>query len=119
MLINDKRVIPYIDLIIENLANKKDGHQRELIKILEKMEISVDQEGLLFDRCLKIWKSTEKSPSVRIKSFQLLCHVANKYPELKKEIIHYTSTEYTHNLGKGIQKSFNKLFQKTFTSTNS
>ena len=119
MLINDKRVIPYIDLIVKNLADKKDGHQRELIKILEKMELTIDQEGFLFECCLNIWKSTEKSPSTRIKSFQLLCQIATKHPELKREIIHYTSTEYFHNLGKGIGKTYIKLFRKTFTLSNS
>jgi len=39
MLDNDERLQPYIRQIIISLKNKKDGHQRELLKVLEKMVI--------------------------------------------------------------------------------
>ena len=106
---NDKCIIPHIDAIIAALNCKKDGHQRELLKILEKMDLNETQEGLLFNECIIIWKKTDKIPSVRIKAFQILIKIAHDYPELKKELIHFTSDEYTKTLGKGIRKSFDKM----------
>ena len=106
---NDECIIPHIDTIIAALNCKKDGHQRELLKILEKMDLNETQEGLLFNECIIIWKKTDKIPSVRIKAFQILSKIANDYPELKKELIHFTSDEYTKTLGKGIRKSFDKM----------
>lgn len=111
---NDKRIIPNVDFIIEGIKHKKDGHQRELLKILEKIKLTQEQEGKLFDLCISLWKRIDKSPSVRIKAFQQLCKTASKYPELKKELIHFTSEEYTQTLGKGIKKSFDRFYLKTF-----
>ena len=79
------------------------------MKILEKMDLNEIQEGLLFNECIIIWKKTDKIPSVRIKAFQILIKIAHDYPELKKELIHFTSYEYTKTLGKGIRKSFDKM----------
>jgi hypothetical protein len=31
---------------------REDGHQRELLKVLAKMDLSEDQEGVLFDAAL-------------------------------------------------------------------
>ena len=68
---NDEYIKPHIDAIITALNCKKDGHQRELLKILEKMDLNEIQEGLLFNECIIIWKKTDKIPSVRIKAFQI------------------------------------------------
>ena len=106
---NDKCIIPHIDAIIAALNCKKDGHQRELLKILEKMDLNEIQEGLLFKECILIWEKTDKIPSVRIKAFQLLYKIASLYPDLKKELIYYTDQQYTKTLGKGIKRSFDKM----------
>ena len=111
---NDKRIIPYIDEIIKCIDLKKDGHQRELLKIVQKMELNEYQNGTLFKQCLIIWRNTSKIPSVRIKAFQILIKITIKYPELKKELIHYTSAEYTNTLGKGIRKSFENIMNNVF-----
>ena len=106
---NDEYIKPHIDAIITALNCKKDGHQRELLKILEKMDLNEIQEGLLFNECIIIWKKTDKIPSVRIKAFHLLHKIASHYPDLKKELIYYTDQQYTKSLGKGIRKTFDKM----------
>ncbi len=78
------------------------------------MNLNEKQEGLLYNKCLIIWKKTEKIPSVRIKAFQTLCRIAHNYPDLKKEIIYYISDQYTKTLGKGIKKTFEKTYKDSF-----
>ena len=39
---------------------KTDGHQRELIKIMRKMKLSKDNEGLFFDIGMGIWEYGQK-----------------------------------------------------------
>lgn len=65
---NDPRISPYILKIIECLHQKKDGHQRELLKILYRMDLSEEQEGVIFDLCMNVWEQVGKTPSVMKKS---------------------------------------------------
>jgi len=106
---NDKRVKSYIQLIISTLEDRKDGHQRELLKILEKMELNGDQEGHLFDVCMNIWEAVKKSPSVRIVAFRLIHKIAQKYPELNNEIEFLAQSHYTETLSPGIKHSLQKI----------
>ena len=106
---NDTALIPYIDAILSCINGKGDGHQRELLKILNRMELSDDQEGRLFDVCLSIWEEVHKSPSVRGTAFQTLLNIVKKYPELKSEIEHLTQSHYTETLSPGIKHSFYKI----------
>ena len=103
---DDHRIQARIKAIIEAIGTKKDGHQRELLKILEKMNINEDHEGALFDVCMTIWESINKSPSVRIVAFRILAETAKKYPELNKEIEFFTQNHYTETLSPGILHSF-------------
>lgn len=61
---NDKRIQSYIKLIVDSIKTKNDGHQRELLKILSKMEIKEKYEGKLFDVCMGLWEQISKQPSV-------------------------------------------------------
>jgi hypothetical protein len=106
---NDAMLRPYVNSIISCVAAKEDGHQRELLKILSRMELTEDQEGVLFDVCLTIWEEIHKSPSVRGTAFQTILNIVKKYPELKSEIEHLTQSHYTATLSPGIKHSFNKL----------
>lgn len=109
MLKNDKRIRPHAKNLIEAICDKKDGHQRELLKVLSKIEVTEDLESLLFDTCIVIWKTIAKSPSVRIVAFRLLLKIAQKYPELQNEIQLLSEDYYTETLTPGVKASFNKL----------
>ena len=58
---NDKRIRKYIKDMINVLPERNDGHQRELLKILERMEIKEEYEGLLFDHCVTVWKRIDRN----------------------------------------------------------
>ena len=110
---NDQRLRNQVKAIIEIIENKKDGHQRELLKILEKMEIDENQEGTLFNICMNIWEAINKSSSVRIVAFRLLIKIVKKYPELNKEIEFLSQRHYINTLSPGIRHSFEKIIKKS------
>jgi len=107
---NDPRIRKHVSSLIQSLNGKRDGHQREILKILMKMELKDDQEGFLFDECMNIWESIGKSPSVRISAFSIMAGIAKKYPELKHELEFLTQEQYTETLSPGIKHSFNKIW---------
>lgn len=111
---NDSRLKKYATKIIKEIKTKEDGHERELLKLLEKIELNESQEGYLFDICMTIWESIEKSPSVRITAFRILVNIVKKYPDLKNEITHLTQQHYTESLSPGIKNSFNRLKNELF-----
>lgn len=106
---NDLRVQPYLPQIIEALQGKNDGHQRELLRVIGLLEVSEEQEGVLFDACMQIWEQVHKIPSVRIFAFRLIARMARKYPELKSEMLFLTQPHYTETLSPGIKNSLHKL----------
>jgi hypothetical protein len=106
---NDKRIQKYIKSIVDNLKTKKDGHQRELIKILYKMDIKEKYEGTLFDICMTIWEGIGKNPSVRITALKFILKVANKHPELLEEIVFLTQDHYLESLSPGVKRSVERM----------
>ena len=109
---NDKRIQKYIKKIVDTLDTKDDGHQRELIKILLKMDIKEEFEGILFDHCVDIWEQINKTPSVRVNALKFIIKIAKKHPELAKEIAFLTEDHYLKSLSHGAKHSVSKLMKK-------
>jgi len=109
---NDPRIRKHVTILIKALKGKGDGHQREILKILRKMDLKDDQEGYLFNECMNIWESVGKSPSVRITAFGILAGITKKYPELKHELEFLTQDQYTETLSPGIKHSFDKIWAR-------
>ncbi|MCB9426742.1 MAG: hypothetical protein H6584_06905 [Flavobacteriales bacterium] len=106
---NDPLIQSKIESIIDAILYKKEGHQRELLKILYKMQLTDEQEGKLFNLCMTIWETIGKTASVRITAFKFLITTLKKYPELKNEIDFLTQEQYTESLSSGLKHSFNKM----------
>ena len=106
---NDKRVQGYIDTILQVMPQKKDGHLRELIKILGKMELTDEHEGRLFDICMNVWESINKGPSVRYHALVFILKLAKRHPELKGEIDFITQDQYLDTLSPGIKHSITRM----------
>jgi hypothetical protein len=109
---NDERIKAHQSQIIEILPTKPDGHQRELLKLLDKIDLEEDLEGVLFDQCVTIWEAVEKSPSVRVVAFRVLAKVVKKYPEMKNEIEFLIQDHYLDSLSPGIKRSLQKFLAK-------
>jgi len=110
---NDTRLQSHVKYFMEIVETKKDGHQRELLKILNKMDIDEEIEGHLFDICMTIWETITKSPSVRIKAFEILTKIAKKHPELNNEIEFLSENHYTKTLSPGIKRSVEKFIKRS------
>lgn len=109
---NDSRVKPYIQKIIEVLPESRDGHQRELLKILLMMDLEEDHESLLFDLAVTLWEQIRKKPSVRFFAFKCMIRTAEKYPELTNEIFVLAQPHYINPLSPGIRNSILKTLKK-------
>jgi hypothetical protein len=109
---NDRRIQKHIKAIVDTIKTKKDGHQRELIKILYKMDIKEKYEGILFDICITIWEGIDKNPSVRITALKFILKVANKHPELLEEIVFLTQDHYLESLSPGVRRSIERMMKE-------
>ncbi|MCG8374558.1 MAG: hypothetical protein MI700_13535 [Balneolales bacterium] len=109
---NDPRVLPLVNTIIDVLPAKQEGHQRELMKILERMELSEEQESVLFDFSVELWESIRKKPSVRYRAFVWMVNIGEKYPELIPEILMLAQPQYVNSLSPGIKNSVRKMVAK-------
>lgn len=109
---NDDRIKKHLTKILMILHDFEDGHQREWLKIIERMKLTQDQTSRLFDACLTIWEDITKSPSVRGTAFRILLYIVEKYPELREEIDHLTQNHYTENLSPGIKNSLVKMLNR-------
>ena len=106
----DLIVSPHIDSFIKCLPLlTHDGHQRQLLIILDKLSLNEDQNGHLFNHCLSLWEAVHKIPSTRIRSFQAMVKMTVEFPELKDELKLFTTNYYTQSLSEGIKISFLRL----------
>jgi hypothetical protein len=106
---NDPRLRPQLPILIEAIKGKTDGHQREILRIIERLDIPEEHEGVLFDTCMNIWEQVGKIPSVRVFAFRIIYRIARKYPELSNEIKYITQTHYTETLSPGIRNSVERM----------
>ena len=106
---NDRRIQKYIKNIIDIVETRDDGHQRELLKILLKLELKEKYEGKLFDLCMDIWEQINKPPAVRVNALKLIIKIAKKHPELYKDIIFLTQDHYLESLSPGARHSVSKI----------
>ena len=109
---NDLRIKKHINKIIKVIPEKEDGHQRELIKILSKMELNEDQEGSLFNICMNLWEQLDKVPSIRMTAFKFIMGMADKYPELSEEISVITQNHYLETLSPGVRHSISRMIKQ-------
>ena len=109
---NDIRVRDFIPAFLEVINYTIDGHQREILKILLRMDLDEDQEGLLFDACLHIWEAVGKSSSVRITAFKVLSGITRKYPDLLNELEFAVQEQYLEPLSPAIKTSAIKIWSE-------
>ena len=105
---NDERVRTHIVDIIDAIDGKPDGHKRELLKILLRLELNEEQESRMIDICINLWKELDAKPTVRFYAFRMLMEIAKKYPDLESEIRLLTNDLYMDSLTQGIKRVIQK-----------
>lgn len=106
---NDHRIHRYVKKIIDTLPTKCDDQLRELLIILQRIELSEDYEGRLFDICVNVWEKIGKQPSVRYNAFKLMVKIIKDHPDLSKEITFLTESHYMDSLSESVKKSISKM----------
>jgi hypothetical protein len=108
---NDTRVKKYIKPILACIKSKKDGHQRELLKILCRMKLSDKEEGMVFDICIRLWEQISKDPSVRMTALKFIIKIAKDHQELLNEITPLMQDQYLELLSPGVKNSIRKMIK--------
>lgn len=98
----------FIERAITVLPSLKDGHQREILKLFENLQIQESSEGPIFDICMGIWESPGKIPSTRMTAFLFILETVKKYPALKSELDHLTQNHYMETLSPGVKRVLEK-----------
>lgn len=109
---NDARVKKYIKPILACIKSKKDGHQRELLKILYRMKLNDKSEGMVFDICIRLWEQIGKDPSVRITALKFIFKIAKQHPELLNEITPLMQDHYLELLSPGVKNSVKRMIKE-------
>jgi len=110
---DDPRIRGHIRTIIDAIPSKREGHQRELLKILQQMEISEEDEGYLFDICVTIWEKINSRPSVRYHALYTIVTIAGRHPSLFNEIKCLTEDHYMDTLSPGIKRVIYRMINAT------
>jgi hypothetical protein len=106
---NDRRIQPHVKSFINILASRNDNQQREILIILQKMEISPELEGLLFNRCVGVWEQVSKKPALRFNAFKGMVQIARNHPDLFHEVILMTQDPYQDELSSTAIKSITAM----------
>ena len=109
---NDTRVKKYIKPILACIRTKNDGHQRELLKILYRMKLSDNEEGIVFDICIRLWEQINKDPSVRMIALKFILKIAKQHSELLNEITPLIQDQYLALLSPGVKKSIKRMMKE-------
>jgi hypothetical protein len=109
---NDPHFLPYLEKLLNAIPHKKDGHQRELLKLLFLVDWDDKMEGELYEYCMQIWLQIHKSSSVRAVAMEVMLRISNKYPALKQELGLLLQDTYLATLSPGIKSSLIKRLNK-------
>jgi hypothetical protein len=116
-LVEQMSILPvdFTEKAISKLPHLLDGHQRELLKIINLLDIPEEMEGQLLEMCQTLWLTTAKSPSTRYNAFKIMFRLSEKYPELKTELSFLTAPHILASLSKGVQHSVGIILKKNKT----
>ncbi len=99
----------FSEKILAVIQEKRDGHQRELLKLLWISGIDEEEEGRIFDLCATLWEDIRKDPSIRILALKWMFRISGEHPELLIELPYYLQEKFTEPLSPGVKRSLEKL----------
>ena len=101
----------HIIQIFQILPVVKDGQKRDLLNVLRQIDLTEQEEGILYDICVTIWTDLSKIPSARLNAFKCMVAICKKYPDLNQELILLTEDYYLDSLSPGIKRVVDKMIK--------
>jgi hypothetical protein len=104
---------PFLQKIIKQvIIENSDSKRRHFLKLISMNDLPEDQQGIMFDFCLKSFTSAKEPLAVRVHAMQILYNISESEPGLKPEILAIIETEMENHSSAGIISRGRKLAQK-------
>ena len=107
-------MMPYqlrmIDLLEE--VNLQIALKRNIVRILQFMELPESKEAQLFDRCLYFLMDAKEAIAVKAFSMTILYNICKKHPALKHELIPVLEELLLQSESAGVQNRGKKTLKK-------
>ena len=100
-------------LITVAIKNSTSQH-REVLKLLEKIEIPENTQSLYFDWALSLWTDIKNIPSIRISALRAILRVVKHHPKLQNEIVGINEPQFLIPLSPGIRIQAERMFKFDF-----
>ncbi len=101
----DPVALRYTPQLLQKLTSAPDGHSRELLKVLSRLQLSEEQQWQLYETCTAIWKDIRRQGSLRWHALRYIIRMAKQYPELKEEFEFLTESRHIDCMTHGARKS--------------
>ena len=103
---------PYLSRMVNLLGpGNHDAVNRNILRILEDLDVHEDLEGIVFDKCYNFLNDPDYSIAIRAFSMTVLFNIASKYPETLPEL--YESIQLHLPYGStGFKNRGNKILLK-------
>jgi len=104
---------PFLNKMIEQVKIEKSvGKRRHFLKLISVNSLPQDQQGFIFDFCLKTFKSAKEPVAVRVHAMQILYNISEVEPDLKPELLDIIEHEMKYHSSAGIVSRGKKLANK-------
>ncbi len=101
---------PYLKPMLDQLKiETNSSKKRHFLKLISQNEIPEDFYSFLFDYCCQTISSGKEPPAVRVHAMQNLFYIAQKFPELKSEVLSIIEHEMEYHSTAGIRSRGKKL----------
>ena len=84
---NPEIIDEYLDLMIDKLGNgRHDSVERNILRILEEIEIPEHLEGILYQKSFELFNDLNRAIAIRVFAMTVLFKIAKSYPEMLEEL---------------------------------
>jgi len=112
---NEKLIKPYYKNLVDNLNQPHhDAVIRNTVRLFQDVDIPSSLEGKLYDRCFHYLVDSNYPTAIKAFSISILEKTADKFPELKHELISAIEDQFDH-CTIGFQNRASKIIKRLKT----
>lgn len=106
-------VSPFITDMIQQIKKEQNvGKKRHFLKLISMGNIPSEEQGFLFDYCLKAFCSEKEPLAVRVHAMQIIYNISETETGLKPEVLAIIEHEMENHASAGIVSRGRKLARK-------